>query len=362
MNQGKLLGTSMSSGRRLVFANSVDYARHTGGYVYNTRLMRELAGRGWDVVPLDLPPGFPRPDLSARAQSAKLLAGLPDGVLVVADQICLSPLANLLAREAERLLLVMIFHHPVAKEEGLPADERAHFMTDEQAALSSCRLIVATSPTTAATLRADFDVPEDRIVVAPPGTERFEPEEMPPVADAPRLLSVGAVIERKGYHILVDALEGLSDTPWRLDIVGDLDRAPEYVERLLARIAVAGLADRIVLKGGLSSAELETCWRSAHAYVAASVHEGFGMAVAEAIARGLPTVTSHSGAIGEWLDPKAALIVPTASREALRTAIGRVLGDTALRARLHAGALAQAARFPSWADAADIVDRRLAEL
>jgi glycosyltransferase involved in cell wall biosynthesis len=205
-------------------------------------------------------------------------------------------------------------------------------------------------------------VPETRIVVAPPGIECSPPVELPPVTDAPRLLSVGAVIERKGYHILVDALAGLADTPWQLDIVGDLDRAPDYVELLRARIAAAGLAGRIVLKGGLSSAELETCWRSAHAYVAASLHEGFGMAVAEAIARGLPTATSDAGAIGAWLDPNAALIVPDVAHEALGAAIRRVLGEPALRMQLRAAALAQAARFPSWADAAEVVDERLANL
>lgn len=362
MNQGKLLGTSMSSERRLVFANSVDYARHTGGYVYNTRLMRELAALGWEVVTLDLPAGFPRPDPSARAQSARLLAGLPDGMLVVADQICLSPLAARLAREAARLRLVMLFHHPIAKELGLPLKARDLLHHLEKSALAMCHLVVATSPTTADTLVDDYDMRDDRIVVALPGIEPLPPVDYQPSANEPRLLSVGAVIERKGYHILVDALAGLGDTPWHLDIVGDFDRAPDYVARLRGQTAAAGLAGRIVLKGALTSAELEACWRSAHIYVAASAHEGFGMAVAEAVARGVPTVTTHSGAVGEWLDPNAALIVPNASRDALRAAIGRVLGDPALRTQLREGALAQAARFPSWADAAELVDRRLAGL
>jgi len=352
----------MSQPRRLIFANSVDYARLTGGYVYNTRVMRELAALGWEVVPLDLPAGFPRPDAAARGQSARLLAALPDGALVIADQICFSPLANILPREAARLRLVMIFHHPIVKELGLPLKARGLLNLLEERALGACRLVIASSATTARTLTRDYDVEPDRIVVAPPGIECSPPVELPTFADVPRLLSVGAVIERKGYHILVDALAGLRDTPWQLDIVGDLDRAPDYVEHLQAQIAAAGLAGRVVLRGGLSSAELETCWRSAHAYVAASVHEGYGMAVAEAIVRGLPTVTSDAGAIGEWLDPNAALIVPNASREALRAAIGRVLAEPSLRSKLREGALAQAARFPTWADAAEVVDRRLAAL
>jgi glycosyltransferase involved in cell wall biosynthesis len=324
--------------------------------------MRELAPRGWEVMPLDLPAGFPRPDLAARAQSTRLLAALPDSTLVVADQICFSPLADQLAREARRLRLVMIFHHPIARELGLPLKTRGLMRHSEESALASCRLVVTTSPTTAEALRTDYNVPEARVVVALPGIQRFEPAGLPQVVDVLKLLSVGAVIERKGYHILLDALSGLRDLRWQLDIVGDLDRAPDYVSRLQARIAAAGLSDRIVLRGGISASELEACWQSAHGYVTASVHEGYGMAIAEAIARGIPTVTSHAGAVGEWLDPNAALIVPSGAREALRDAIGRVLTEPLLRSELRAAALAQARKFPSWSDAAAVVDQALRDL
>lgn len=343
----------MSQPRRLVFANSLDYAPLTGGFVYNTRLMRELSARGWEILPLDLPAGFPRPDVAARTRSTDLLATLPDGVLVIADQICFSPLADQLAREVQRLRLVMIFHHPIAMEEGLPPDERARFITVERAALACCRVVVVSSRTTAAALVADYGVPAARIVVALPGMDR--PEVAPPPRGAvPRLLSVGAVIPRKGYHDMIEALGGLTHLPWRLDIVGDLDRAPDYVAGLRER--ARGLGERVVFRGGIPAAELEAEWRSAHVYVAASLHEGYGMAVAEAIARGIPTVTTGADAVREWLDPSAALMVPECSPEALREALARILGDESLRAELRSRALAAAARFPSWSDAAAAVD------
>lgn len=351
----------MSQPRRLVFANSLDYAPLTGGFVYNTRLIRELGLRGWEILPLDLPAGFPRPDVAAKTRSADLLSALPDDALVIADQICLSPLADELAREAQRLRLVMIFHHPIAMEEGLSAAERARFMAAERAALACCRVAVATSRTTADTLIADYGVPAARVVVALPGIDRFEMAP-PPEGGVPRLLSVGAVIPRKGYHDLIEALAGLTHVPWSLGIVGDLDRAPDYAARLRARLRTLGLADRVVIRGGIAPSELDEEWQSAHAYVAASLHEGYGMAVAEAIARGLPTVTTGADAVREWLDPAAALIVPERAPEALRDAIRRVLTEPSLRSELRAAALAQAARFPNWSDAAAAVDQRLSGL
>lgn len=351
----------MSQPRRLVFANSLDYAPLTGGFVYNTQLMRELGALGWEVKVLDLPEGFPRPDVAARERSAGLLAGLPDGALVVADQICFSPLANVLAREARRLCLVMIFHHPIAKEEGLAADDRASFMAAERAALSCCRLIVTTSHTTAGTLVAEYGVAPEQIVTALPGMDRPALMELPS-GEVPQLLSVGAVIPRKGYHVLIEALAGLAHLPWTLSIVGDLERAPDYVDQLRAQIAAAGLDGCVVLAGGIAPADLDALWRSTHVYVAASLHEGYGMAVAEAIARGIPTVTTGADAIRDWLDPDAALIVAESSPEALRAALVRVIAEHMLRAELRARALAAAARFPSWSDAAGVVSVRLLTL
>ncbi|MEO8652282.1 MAG: glycosyltransferase family 4 protein [Hyphomicrobiaceae bacterium] len=347
---------------RLVFANSVDYAPHTGGWVYNTRVVRELAAFGWDVVPLDLPAGFPRPDAAAIVRSSELFAKVPDGAIVIADQICLSPLAAVVEPMAQRLRLVMIFHHPIAKESGLAEADRARFADLERRALAACRLVVATSPSTSGALVADYGVDRGRIVVAPPGIERH-PSAIPPLeADAPRLLSVGAVIPRKGYHLLVEALAGLRERSWRLDIVGDLERAPGYVVELHGLIEVAGLEARVVLRGGLEHIELDESWRRAHVYVGASLHEGYGMAVAEAIARGLPTITTRAGAIGDWLDPAAAIIVSDDSVYALRSAIARVLDEPALRKRLRQAALRQASRFASWADAARTVGERLVQL
>lgn len=351
----------MAPRRRLVFANSVDYARHTGGWVYNSRIMQELSALGWEVVPLDLPAGFPLPDMAARSRSARLLAALPDDAIVVADQICLSPLYNIATREAERLRLVMIFHHPIAAERGRPVRTRLMLKHREQAALAACRLVVTTSATTARTLAADYEVAPERIVVASPGIEKFSPS-APPQSDVPLLLSVGAVIERKGYHTLIEALAGLSDRPWRLDIVGDLDRAPDYSAGLRNQIRAARLTDRVALRGGIARADLDACWRDAHIYVAASIYEGYGMAVAEAIARGVPTVTTHAGAVGDWLDPGAAIIVPDSSPEALRDALARVIAEPALRIALRIAALDQASRFPSWAETVATIDEHLDQL
>ena len=79
-------------------------------------------------------------------------------------------------------------------------------------------------------------MPADRIVVARPGTDPA------PMAQGSRdgivrLLSVGAVVPRKGFDVLIAALATLADLPWRLTIVGDRRRDPKTAAQLDADIA-----------------------------------------------------------------------------------------------------------------------------
>ena len=345
--------------RHLVFAISADYERRTGGWIYDTRLMRELRGRGWTISDMILPSGFPRPDTEARRIASAQFETLADGTLVVADQLCLGVMPDVACRHAQRLRLAMIVHHPLSFDGGSSAD-RAALATAEREALAHVALAIVTSQTTADDLRRRFDVSPDRIVLAPPG---IDPQPAAsPANTVPSLLSVGALVPRKDHVTLVTALAGLEHLPWQLTIVGNTTRAPAYVAELYASIAELRLDHRIMLTGECDDAELQSIWRAADVYVAASHHEGFGMAIAEAIARGIPVVTTAAGAVQEWLSPQAALIVAPGDACALRDALGAVLAEPARRDALRHGALEARARLPYWDDTAATVDAALGRL
>jgi len=344
--------------RELVFVISADYERRTGGWIYDTRLMRELERCGWRVHEFILPAGFPHPDAQARAQSAAAFAGLPDGALVVADQLCLGVLPEVAEREAERLRLVMIVHHPLALEENGTSDSDP-VARSEREALRHVRLAVVTSHETARYLCEQFGMPTARIAVAVPGTD---PRPLAPGSGARMLslLSVGAVVPRKDHGTLIAALSGLSAEPWRLTIAGNTTRAPDHVAMIRSQIESCGLADRVSLAGELDDAALAAAWHNADIYVAASRHEGFGMAIAEAISRGLPIVTTQAGTVSEWLSSHAALIVPAGDPVSLRVALGGVLRQPEIRLALRRGASEQRLRLPRWRETAGHVDAALA--
>ncbi len=344
---------------RLVFAISADYARRTGGWIYNQRLLDELRRLGWTVEDLVLPAGFPAPDAAARAASAAAFRGLPDGGLVLVDQLCLGVMPEVAAEQGARLRQVMIVHHPLALEGDACAAARAE---SECRALVNVALVLATSQPTADSLRRDYGVDSDRLVVGLPGIDRHLPRPSRPDGDDLRLLGVGAVVPRKDHGLLLEALAGLADRPWHLRIVGDLDRAPAHVDGLRRLLARHGLSDRVAFAGILEGEAFEDAWAEADLYVAASRHEGYGMAVAEAVARGLPVVTTTAGAVESWLDRRAALVVPAGDVMALREALARALDEPALRRSLRDGALAAAAALPRWEATAAVVDAALRRL
>nr|WP_240905524.1 glycosyltransferase family 4 protein [Thiorhodococcus mannitoliphagus] len=250
---------------------------------------------------------------------------------------------------ADRLDLVALIHHPLALETGLASAEAQRLRNSEQRALGWVRKVITTSASTARALDA-YEVAQERLVVVPPGTDPA------PLAKGSRgpdlnLLCVATLTPRKGHAVLFEALSRIRDLPWRLTCIGSTTRDAEQTAVLEAAIATLGLGDRVRLAGELDAACLDAEYDAADAFVLASFHEGYGMVLAEALARGLPVVSTTAGAIPQTLPEAAALLVPPGNVEALAAALRTLIEDRPLRASLAAGARAARAGLPSWESA-----------
>jgi glycosyltransferase involved in cell wall biosynthesis len=312
----------------------------TGGYAYDRRLIAGLRAGGMAVRHLAWPSGFPAPSPADLAEAARSLAAWPDRGTVIIDGLAYGAMPGLAAGEGQRLRLVALIHHPLALETGAAAA----LFDSERAALRYAAAVIATSAATAETLRRDYAVPPERLVVAPPGTDPA------PVARRggrpPYLLSLGSVTPRKGHDVLVAALAAIRELPWRCTIAGSLDRAPDTARRLRAQIEATGLGDRITLAGEVTDAD--ALYAAADLFVLASRHEGFGMAYAEALARGLPIVGTTAGAIPSVVPESAGALVPPDDAPALAQALARLLTDALAQEAAAAAALRAAAQLPRW--------------
>lgn len=334
--------------RDVVFAIPGDLSTPTGGYAYDRHLLERLPGMGLPVRHLALPGGYPDPSTSDLALTARLIAGTPPDALLLIDGLAYGAMPEALIAELERPVVALV-HHPLGLEAGLSPERQKALVDMETRALARARHVIVTSPLTARLLAADFGVPPERITVAEPGTEpapRARGRATPV-----RILAVGAVSPRKGFDILVDALASLADLPWRATIVGALDRNPAAVAALRDAIAGAGLDSRIEFAGAVDDAALEFHYQGADLFVSASLFEGYGMGLAEAMARGLPLVVSTGGAADETATA-GALKVPPGDAAALSRALRQAITDGALRQRLGDASWAAGQGLPRWSDTA----------
>jgi glycosyltransferase involved in cell wall biosynthesis len=249
----------------------------------------------------------------------------------------------------------------LALESGLAAERAASLRRSEQAALAEVREVVVTSPATAKLVASDYCVPAARITVARPGND--------PVSlsarernDILHLLSVGSVVPRKGFDILVSALALLADVPWRLTIVGDLTRDRTEAAKIQHLISQHGLAGRVETIGAIPSAQLAELYAKADLFVLASRFEGYGMAYAEALCHGLPVIGTTAGAIPDTIPRGAGLLVPPDDPAALAAALRGIIVDTEQRRSLSDAALAAARTLPTWRESAAIFAATLDKL
>lgn len=346
---------------QLAFAVPGDLATPTGGYAYDRRIIDELRNLGWQIDVIDLGATFPWANETTRSAAQTRLLMIPESSVIVVDGLALGVLPEAAQRLRAHHKLAALVHHPLALETGLFPSQAQILRNSERVALAAARHVIVTSPATGRQLAADYGVAPDKITVARPGNDP-----VPPASgsrDGPaRLLSVGAIVPRKGFDVLIAALATLTDLPWRLTIAGDRTRDLPAVARLETDIARFGLGDRVAVLGALSGVQLSQIYAEADVFVLASRFEGYGMAYAEAIAHGLPVIGTKAGAIPDTVPPDAGVLVAPDDVGALALALHRLIKNADERQRMAGAAQAAARRLPTWQDTAQIFARAIEAL
>lgn len=323
-------------------------AQRSGGYEYDRRIVEGLRAHGWVVDVHEVHGTFPRPSAAALENAARTLAAIPNGTVVLVDGLAFGAMPAEVERERARLGLVALVHLPLAAHAGIDRQEAARFEHSERRALAAARACIITGASTVEALQA-YGVKPEQIAVVEPGTDRA------PLARGSRhplhLVSVAAITPGKGHEMLLRALARLRQRAWRLTCAGTLEREPATATRVRELVDSAQLVDRVVLVGELSATELAALYDSADVFVHPSLHETYGMVVAEALARGVPVVSSATGAIPDLVGADAGLLVPPGDLAALESALSSVIDDADVRDRLAVGARRVRDRLPTWDDA-----------
>jgi glycosyltransferase involved in cell wall biosynthesis len=309
--------------------------------------------------------GFPEPYTYGR-RVARHLLGKHQVYDVVHDNQCLS-WGTL--RLQDRQPLVTTIHHPItwdrdialahagSRSERLLIRRWHYFLRMQRSVARRLKHIVTVSERSRQDIAQAFAIDPDRIHVIPNGvdTETFRPE--PSIARNPWQLITTASADQplKGTQHLIPAFASLCDRYPRLTLVFIGRPKPGgRTEKLIER---HGVAHRIRFVHGISTDEIRHLYASSAVAVIPSEYEGFGLPAGEAMACGVPVVSTTGGALPEVVGD-AGRLVPVGDPAALAGALDELLENPALRERYgQAGRMRIQEKF-SWAEAAD----RLADL
>lgn len=173
-------------------------------------------------------------------------------------------------------------------------------------------------------------------------------ERSPVSSDIPEVLCVGSIGRRKNQAAVVEAAELLwrDGLQFRLRLIGHVQDTGKSVAALVTQLASQGRPIR--LERAVSDETLHGAYAAAHCLVFPSLHEGFGLPVAEALSYGVPVVTSEFGSLSELAADQGGLLVDPEDVGAVAEAMRRLLADGALHAELVAQARGRSPR--TWAD------------
>ncbi len=317
----------------------------SGGYGYDRAIVAGLRASGHAVDVLELDGRHPLADDAAHASAAAAWARLGPDTLPVIDGLCLpafAPLANALAARRTAGLI----HHPTALETGHDEATRESLRVTERRLMPLLSRVIVTSQPTGERLAAEFGVNPARIVCVEPGTNAAA-RSTGSGGPGCEILAIGVITPRKGHDVLLRALAMLPDLDWHLTLVGG-PRDSVHAHSLEALASELGIARRVTFAGEQVDAALERLWQGADIFALASHYEGYGMALAEAVKRGLPVAVTNTGAAGTLVAPETGVVCPPGDVGMLGRAMRRVIYDTALRAEMAEAAWQFGRALPDW--------------
>ena len=259
---------------------------------------------------------------------------------------------------------IVTIHHPITIDRALAIKEASSFWQKikqmrwysfigmQKRVIKIFSHIITVSKNAKEDIVRDFEVPRQRLRIIPNGinTELFYP--VPEVRRENNRIIVtnSADTPLKGLHYLLKALSKIAKTrPIRLIVIGT-PKKNGRIETLIRHLDIGRL---VTFTGRISNNEYRRQYAKAAVAVIPSVYEGFGLPAGEAMACGLPVISTTGGALPEVVGD-AGILVPPADHISLAKAITDVLDNPELAKKLGRAGYHRVHRFFTWKRAAEM--------
>ena len=333
----------------LVIYGSLDTL--SGGYLYDRKLVEYLQAQGDTVEIVSLP---------WRNYAAHLVDNfrfrLPLNVDILIQDELNHPSLIFANRGKHPYPIVSLVHH-LRCSELRSMWQNMFYRQIEKNYLRSVDSFIFNSKTTKNVVDELIGGERPSIIAYPP-TDRFgaplsEKEIIERAkSDRLRVLFLGNVIYRKGLHILLEAVKGLT-SKISLDIVGGLDSEPAYVRQIQEIIMANALSSFVFLYGSLDQEPLVEKLRQAHILVVPSSYEGFGIVYLEGMSFGLPAIGTTAGAAGEIIsDGVDGFLIPPGDPDLLANRLKFLNEKRDVLLQMSLAARSRYLRQPKWEETA----------
>ena len=300
------------------------------------------------------------------ARGSRVLREHGDGEVVASDGPALASFQEAARLGMPRLLIQTIGRAEAAIEifteearlhpefaESLPFLDVGKSYVADRAAEQMLATHIAVGSEFAAQTLITYGVPAEKVTVIPYGADpsRFTPSRDRRPGARPRFLFVGGVSQRKGIKYLLEAARSLGLDPGELTVIGDLQCSPQALEPYRRHFTHLG---------HVPYGELAHQYQQADVFVYPSLFEGCAVAALEAMATGLPLITTeNTGSVAR--SGKEGLIIPARDPDAIATAMQSFRDDRTAAPEMGHAARARAAGF-TWQTHHDRLAALLAEM
>lgn len=329
----------------------------TSCYIYDRRIIEGLKSKGHIVKLHRLPDDFPFPSKGSLQLCNQIIKTIPKSEPIVIDGLAFGAIPSILKVVYGMNPIIGLIHLPLSVDPNYSAYQRTIITGPEKEAFGYASKFIVTSEYTAE-IFANLGIEEKNVNLVIPGLDNFSKKKDYPETPK-KLLSIANLCRNKDHNILVSALSALSNKDWILHCYGNLDFDRNYLSEFQALIRRNKLQDKILIHGIISGKELNDVYLDADLFIHPSDFEVYGMALAEALAHGIPVVASTGGGICRTIPAKMAQFFKPGDVYGLQSILEELFENPDLYKRLYTKASTYNEQAQTWEKSCDLFEKAL---